>query len=249
MCNRYVDLTGQRFGRLVVVSYSHSKCGQTYWECNCDCGNKTIVQRASLIKGYTKSCGCYNADKQKTHGMTKTRIYQIWSNMKARCDRKNCPAYKDYGGRGIKIYNNWYDFSEFYKWSSANGYNENLTIDRIDVNGNYCPENCRWVSMKEQRLNKRDSLYFFGYPLKEVCKKFGISYKLVWKYKKQNGSIEDGVLKALQTKIKKITAHIQRLRDEEQTPEIIAEIEALIVERNEKVAEIKSRYPYKIGGD
>lgn len=150
------------------------------------------------------SCGCYNADKQRTHSKSKTRIYNIWSLMKARCDRKSCPAYKNYGGRGISICLEWYDFEKFYNWAIENGYKENLTLDRRDVNKNYCPSNCRWISMEEQRLNKRDSLRFFGEPLKTTCKRLGLSYKLVWKYKNQNRTVEEAVNKALKTRVDKL---------------------------------------------
>ena len=243
MKHKYKDLTGQRFGRLTVLSYAFSKNGQTYWKCVCDCGNTLITQRSSLIRGDTKSCGCYNADKQKTHGMRKTRLYNIWSLIKARCERETCPAYKNYGGRGIKIFLDWHSFTEFLQWSLNNGYSDDLTIDRIDVNGNYEPENCRWIPMNEQKYNKRGSLYYFGEPLKLASKRLGISYKLVWKYKKQERTVEESVLKALSTKIKKITAHIQRLRDEEGTEQEVAE---LINERALKVEEIKQRYPYPV---
>lgn len=242
MKRKYIDLTGERFGRLTVISFAYSKNKQTYWLCRCDCGKEKIIQRSSLLRGETKSCGCYNADKQKTHGMTKSRLYNIWSLMKARCERKNCPSYKNYGARGISICMEWKDFLKFYQWSQENGYSNSLTLDRINVDGNYEPANCRWASKQVQMYNKRDSLYYFGEPLKLACNRLGISYKLVWKYKKQKRTVEESVLKALSTKINKITAHIQRLKDQDPIPE--GEIAELIAERNAKVEEIKERYPY-----
>lgn len=241
MKHKYKNLVGVRFGRLTVESWACLKNKQTYWSCVCDCGNKTIVSRSSLINGDTKSCGCYNADKQKTHNMTRTRIYNIWSLMKARCNRKSCPAYKNYGERGIKVCKEWNDFVVFYKWAKENGYKQNLTIDRKDVNGNYCPENCRWITMKEQKLNKRGTLYYFDETLKNACKRLGLSYKLVWKYKKENRTIEESVLKALETKIKKLSSRISRLRDDEPESE---EISILMSQRSAKREEIKQRYPY-----
>lgn len=246
MEHRYEDLTGNRYGKLTVLSWAYSRKKQTYWKCRCDCGNEIITQRAGLLNGSTKSCGCYNADKQRTHSMSNTRIYNIWQMMKARCCRKTSRAYKDYGGRGIKIIEEWKRFEPFYDWSIKNCYNETLTIDRIDVNGDYCPENCRWVTMDVQRKNKRDSLKIKGEPLKNICAKTGVSYKLVWKYKNSGKTLEESLATAIKNKLKKIDKHIQRLGDEEQTAEVIAEIANLVAERKAKVEEIKARYPYPV---
>lgn len=118
------------------------------------------VNSNRLLSGNTKSCGCYKKEilkaKNKTHGLSKTRIYKTWLSMKDRCYRKKCNAYSLYGGRGIKICDEWlFDFMNFYNWAMKNSYSDNLSIDRIDVNGNYEPSNCRIVSMKEQANNVR----------------------------------------------------------------------------------------------
>lgn len=145
--SKVIDLTGQKFGKLTVLNnYMQNDKRKTYWLCECECGNKKYIYRHSLISGRTTSCGC-NIIK---HNKYETRLYHIWGNMKYRCNTPTCDAYMNYGGKGIKVYNEWNDdFVNFYNWAVSNGYNENLTIDRIDSNKNYCPENCRWVTKSQ----------------------------------------------------------------------------------------------------
>lgn len=159
---RRENLTGMRFGRLVVTDISHSDKSGVYWNCKCDCGSIVTVKSAYLKNGDTKSCGCLKIDTisnlTKTHGMSKTGgIYVVWKGMRERCHNTNSDSYKDYGGRGICICEEWEDFSTFRKWAMSNGYFDGckLSIDRIDVNGNYCPENCRFVTSKTQANNTR----------------------------------------------------------------------------------------------
>lgn len=157
----FKDLTGQKFGRLTVIKRAdNNKNGSTRWLCKCDCGNEKIVEGGHLRSNKIKSCGCLLTDilikRNYTHGMTNTRLFHIWQGIKIRCYNKNFEHYKYYGGRGITMYAEWEnDFMSFYDWAMENGYKENLTIDRIDVNGNYCPKNCRWVTQKEQNRNTR----------------------------------------------------------------------------------------------
>lgn len=160
---KFVDLTGQRFGRLVVEGRDHTRAKWVYWICRCDCGKKKSVIGASLKSGGTRSCGCLHDEnskntKWKTHGESGTRLYRKWQSMKARCYQPNSTKYKNYGGRGITVCDQWRsDYAAFRDWALANGYEDGLTIDRIDVNGNYEPSNCRWTTQKKQQNNRSNN--------------------------------------------------------------------------------------------
>lgn len=160
-----LELVGKRFGRLVVLKREkNNKFGCTYWLCKCDCGKTKIIRGTHLQSGKIRSCGCLTKEatreRQITHNLSNTRLYHTYNKMKARCYRKTDHSYKDYGGRGIKICDEWLaDFMNFYNWAIANGYREDLSIDRIDVNGNYEPMNCRWATPKQQSNNTRRCIY------------------------------------------------------------------------------------------
>lgn len=163
MNRTFRDLTGKTFGYLTVInkegSNNHKK---VLWRCICVCGNETIVVGSSMTNGLTTSCGCKRdeavREANKTHGLTETRLYSIWKNMKKRCYNKNNKDYKYYGGQGVTLCDYWKnEFINFYNWSINNGYKENLTIDRKDNYDNYNPLNCRWVTMREQNLNKKSN--------------------------------------------------------------------------------------------
>ena len=154
------NLTGKVFGRLTVLQRAESVNKRTKWLCSCDCGNEIIVEAYNLKSGHTQSCGCWQREATSkantTHGKRDTRLYRIWNCMKNRCYRKSYHAYEHYGGRGIRVCNEWLNnFQSFYDWSMANGYNDSLSIDRIDCNKGYNPKNCRCVTMAEQNKNKR----------------------------------------------------------------------------------------------
>lgn len=154
-------LIGKNFGRLTVIEElkSRSKDGYKVYKCLCDCGAYVNVTGRCLRSGNTKSCGCLKIDKLKlrvtTHGQSNSKLYAVWCSMKGRCYNHNDEYYNSYGGRGIKVCDEWlHDFQAFYDWSMEHGYNDTLTIDRINTNGNYERNNCRWVTNKEQQNNK-----------------------------------------------------------------------------------------------
>lgn len=167
LLSRYKNLKGEKFGRLKVLKIAGrdevSRC--ILWKCKCNCGNTTIVRSNSLLTGNTKSCGCLHEDittkknkERAKHGKCNTRLYRIWAHMKERCMKADCKSYKYYGKRDISVCDEWMEFEPFYKWAIANGYKKNLELDRINNDGNYCPENCRWVTRKVQANNKSNNV-------------------------------------------------------------------------------------------
>lgn len=182
-----IPMLGKRFGRLVVVEESgRDKHGNVLWVCKCDCGNLTMpIIGSSLRSGNTRSCGCISVERSTKHGKKQTRLYNIWCCMKQRCYNENHKWFSRYGGRGIAVCEEWKNsFEAFYEWSVANGYSDQLTIDRKDNNRGYCPDNCRWANRVQQCNNKSDvRLVEHGGEIKslaQLAKEYGIKYQTVY---------------------------------------------------------------------
>ena len=175
------DISGERFGRLVALheSPNNVRGKHTYWICKCDCGKTKSIDLNHLRRGLTRSCGCLSREVTRarckamvedgkmcqhiTHGLCGTPLYRTWTNMKTRCYNRNNRAYKWYGEKGVTICDEWLnDFSAFHRWALANGYSPDLTIDRIDPAKGYCPENCRWITLSEQRKTTRRYIEVHG---------------------------------------------------------------------------------------
>ena len=171
------DLTGKRFGKLTVVRYLGRKGHGSFWECKCDCGNVVNCYYGNLVKGSSTSCGCMRSTYAKAfrncHGESTGILYSRWAGMKNRCYNPNAKEYENYGGRGIKVCDEWLTYWPFREWAYENGYSEELTLDRIDVNKGYSPENCRWISWEEQAGNKRTSMFIEYNGIKKTAAEWG----------------------------------------------------------------------------
>ena len=178
----FIDRTGQVFGRLIVTSRAPNIKGRTFWSCLCECGEVTSVRGEHLKNGATTSCGCYSIESHRKHDMSATTEYKCWQAMKARCLTKTTKQYKDYGGRGITVCSEWIgSFEAFY--TDMGECAKGLTIDRIDNNKGYSPNNCRWATRHDQSRNKRNSkLYTINgitKCLKDWCAEYGKSYSTI----------------------------------------------------------------------
>lgn len=207
--HNFIDLTGQRFGRLVVVDRAENRNKRTMWNCVCDCGNKVIVGGKDMRSGKTVSCGCYHKEHYATpprmtgtenpsykHGKSDSKLFWIWSSIVQRCTNKNNKGFHLYGARGIRVCDEWINsFEAFYEWAMANGYSEGLSIDRIDNDGNYCPENCRWADTVTQSNNRRCNIIVTRngetHTLAEWAKIKELPYKTLYMRYRRHGDIEN----------------------------------------------------------
>ncbi len=184
------DYAGVRFGTVTVVGRAENHIqpsGRTrvMWECVCDCGKK-FVCRDDAVKNL-ESCGCKrsrdNAIRQTRHSESKSRLYNIYYSMMSRCYSENASYYSRYGGRGISVCEEWRENNaNFFRWAKEHGYNENdheLSLERIDVDGNYCPENCTWIRIKDQYNNRRNTIRIGNLSLRQFCKRAGLKYSHV----------------------------------------------------------------------
>lgn len=212
MAPKIEDLSGRRYGRLTVMyqnGFRYKPSGQrtVLWHCRCDCGVEKDIPASTLRNGHSMSCGCLNVElsssRATVHGGCKQEnledIYKIWRRMKNRCYQKSNNRYKDYGGRGIKICAEWLEYPNFRAWAIKSGYKEGLSIDRADVNGDYCPENCRWATAVQQANNRRTSHYvkYNGETktVSEWAREFGLNYSTLYERLKRNGwDIEKAVI-------------------------------------------------------
>ena len=188
--NRAKDCIGKKFGRLTVLEIDHkTESGQNYVLCRCDCGTEKVIKWGSVSTGLIVSCGCRQREVQKygsiKHGKTNTRLFSIWQNMKKRCYYSKYVEFKNYGARGITVCEEWKNsFETFYNWAMTNGYSDDLSIDRINNNGNYEPSNCRWADRKQQSRN-RSINHYLTYKgetktLIEWAEEKDIEYKKLW---------------------------------------------------------------------
>ena len=211
--SKLIDLSNKRFGKLVVIKrVGTGNHKRPLWLCKCDCGKEKLVNGQSLRDGGALSCGCYGRERRikghTKHSKTDTRLFNVWQNIKRRCYTKTNPSYKYYGACGVKVCKEWREsFEAFYTWAIANGYDENApkgvcTLDRVDIYGNYEPNNCRWVSMKAQNFNRKANVILEynskKQTLTEWANELNINPSTLYHRIKRGWSVE----RALTTKVK-----------------------------------------------
>jgi len=188
---KLIDLTGQRFGRLIVISRGeNTKTGQTTWVCKCDCGKNITPQAANIKNNRVRSCGCIRKEQLSArskltmtkHGLCKTPEYKTWGGMFTRCTNKKADSYPAYGGRGISVCERWKSFDLFLEDMGKRPSHKH-SIDRIDPNGNYEPENCRWATLRDQNYNKRNTIFVThdgeSKNIDQWAEIYGIPYKVI----------------------------------------------------------------------
>lgn len=208
----FKDYTGIKRGRLTFVKMDHihyTPAGKKipYWICECECGTEKVLSSKDVSSGHTKSCGCLQKERaskaNKTHGETGTQLYRAWENMKKRCTNPKSERFKTYGARGIKVCDDWLEYTNFSKWAKANGYKEGLTIDRIDVDKNYEPQNCQWIPMEEQATNRTTTILIeIGgetYLVSELAEKYNLTADTIYK-RLENGDEGQDLIRPWKTR-------------------------------------------------
>lgn len=200
-----LDLTGQRFGKLTVIERGENKGKYTTWICKCDCGNIKRIRTDALRSGVTVSCGKHQLDHLKNRqykypqDVRNRRIRNVWHGMMRRCNDEKDRSFKNYGGRGIKVCEEWNDYVSFARWAMRNGYSRNLTLDRIDNDGNYEPSNCKWSTQHEQRCNKqnsrRETINGITKTVSEWAKEYGVHPNTVYRRLDRGISINNALRK------------------------------------------------------
>ena len=217
------NLSGQKCSRLLVVERAeNNKFNQVQWLCKCDCGNTKIVKAQSLVSGECKSCGCLKKEQdfiniiKVKHRKCNTRLYNIWRDMKWRCNSPKSKRHKFYYDKGIKVCQEWQeDFMNFYDWAMANGYKDNLTLDRINNNGNYEPKNCRWATITEQNNNQSNNIRIkyneSEYTLSELSKIYNIKRATLYDRIKRGWTIDEALNRkvAKRNRVKSVSFNVQ----------------------------------------
>ena len=206
---------GDKFGDLTIVDiknkkYENTNKNQILYLCRCTCGKEIWIFRGGLLKRKNKSCGCKkylrsSKNRKDYHGLRKTKLYKCWANMKSRCFNNKTKSYLDYGARGITVCNDWLDFKNFKDWAYSNGYKDGLTLERINVNKNYCPSNCTWIEKREQSWNRRDTRYItyrnISKSVGEWCSILGLKHHIIYNNCKKNNWKLDPLLEKLNIKL------------------------------------------------
>lgn len=197
------DWIGKKFNKLTVLDIERVQQGKYVrwmWTCKCDCGNVKKIRGEYVVSGHTKSCGCnvLNNKSAMTHGESKTRLHMIWARMRERCSKTLTSPHKRYAGRGIKVCKEWDNYEAFASWAMSNGYNDTLSIERINNNWGYCPENCKWIERGLQARNRRTTMWveYNGerMSLAEACEIAGMPYKQVFaRIRYMDWSVEDAL--------------------------------------------------------
>lgn len=200
-----INITGKKFNLLTAIRLDHKEGSgrkiKHFWLFKCDCGKEKVLPKSPVVRGVIRSCGCLHKKRVQKHGLSQTDLYHsIWVGIKQRCYNNNSKDFQRYGGSGINMCEEWKnDFESFYNWAMNNGYKKGLTIDRIDNSKGYSPENCRWVTPKEQANNKRTCVYvtYKGETktVSEFCRKFGLKTSTVYNRIKRKGINYEGLFK------------------------------------------------------